>query len=248
VASKKLKSGKEIEFYLDEVCGKKKRYGPYQATKDKKTGRVSVVKGEKVMKGGVLSTSDRYTLKEIFKNFNNNGNGFNNHNLKMFVKSRLPIISFGNEPIVYFYPFGISKFTYRFAIFKERIGNIYIMIYRLNGNIDIESMTDFFLNPYYSSNFDTFGNGIFGLNKQNILLNLQNQKIIESRTIREEAIKINELLYSQTDNKSTQKVMIYVPNYYHPRIMKCVYRDLTFGVLDKETVTPTEKKNETNFL
>jgi len=47
VASKKLKAGREMEFYLDEVCGKNKRYGPYQATKDKKSGKVSVVKGEK---------------------------------------------------------------------------------------------------------------------------------------------------------------------------------------------------------
>ena len=72
VASKKLKSGKEIEFYLDEVGGKKKRLGPYQARKDKKSGRVVVVKGRKVMRGGVLSESDRVQLKEIFNNFNNN--------------------------------------------------------------------------------------------------------------------------------------------------------------------------------
>jgi hypothetical protein len=59
VASKKLKTGKEMEFYLDEVAGKKKRFGPYQARKDKKTGKVVVVKGRKVMKGGLLSESDR---------------------------------------------------------------------------------------------------------------------------------------------------------------------------------------------
>ena len=72
VASKKLKAGKEMEFYLDEVAGKKKRLGPYQARKDKKSGRVAVVKGRKVMRGGVLSESDRVQLKEIFNNFNNN--------------------------------------------------------------------------------------------------------------------------------------------------------------------------------
>lgn len=236
VASKKLKSGKEMEFYLDETGGKKKRYGPYQARKDKKSGKIAVVNGRKVMKGGVLSTSDRYKLKEIFKNFNNNGEGFNISKLEDFVKSRLPVISFGREPIVYFYPVGISKFTYRFAIFKERIGNIYIMIYRLNSNIDIVSMTDFFINPNYSSNFNTVGNNRFGLNKHNILTSLQKSEIIESRTIREEARKIYELLYLPTGNKSKQKAMIYVPNYYQPRIRKCVYPDLTFGVLDEETV------------
>ena len=66
VASKKLKSGKEMTFYLDEVCGKKKRYGPYQAQKDKKSGKVAVVKSGKVMKGGLLSSSDMYNLREIF--------------------------------------------------------------------------------------------------------------------------------------------------------------------------------------
>lgn len=237
VASKKLKAGKEMEFYLDEVAGKKKRLGPYQARKDKKTGRVFVVKGRKVMKGGVLSTSDRYKLKAIFTNFNNNGIGFQyTYNPEMFVKSRLPVISFGREPIVYFYPYGIQNITYRFAVFKERIGNIYIMIYKSSTNIDIVSMTDFFLNPYYSSNFNTGGNGRFELIKNDILTSLQKPEIIESRTIREEARKIYELLYLPTGNKSKQKVIIYVPNNYQPRIRKCVYPDLTFGILDEETV------------
>jgi hypothetical protein len=114
------------------------------------------------------------------------------------------------------------------------------MIYKSSNNIDIVSMTDFFLNPDYSSNFNTVGNSRFELNKGSILISLQKPEIIESRTrtIREEARKIFELLYTPTSNKSTQKVIIYVPNYYQPRIMKCVYKDLTFGVLDKETVNP----------
>ena len=62
VASKKLKSGKDMEFYLDEAGGKNKRYGPYQATKDKKGDKVVVVKGRKVMKGGLLSRSDKQIL------------------------------------------------------------------------------------------------------------------------------------------------------------------------------------------
>ncbi len=50
--------------------GKKKRYGPYQATKDKKSGKVEVVKGRKVMKGGVLSSRDRTILTTAFNNNN----------------------------------------------------------------------------------------------------------------------------------------------------------------------------------
>jgi len=252
VASKKLKSGKEIEFYLDEVGSKKKRYGPYYGRKDKKTGKVAVVKGRKVMKGGVLSTSDREELKEIFNNFNNNGSGiaYNGSNPNFVIKSRLPFISFGKEPIVYFYPNGSQRFIYKFAVFKERTGNIYIMIYKSDRDIDIVSMTDFFLNPYYSINFNPVKNGRFGLNKQNILSFLQNHpRIIESRTIREEARKIYELLYLPTSNKLTQKVIIYVPNYYQPLIRKCVYPDLTFGILDEQprTITSEFPRPESNY-
>lgn len=68
VASKKLKAGKEMEFYLDEAGGKNKRYGPYQARKDKKTGKVAVVKGRKVMKGGLLSSRDKEILIDAFNN------------------------------------------------------------------------------------------------------------------------------------------------------------------------------------
>lgn len=239
VASKKLKAGKEMEFYLDEVAGKKKRYGPYQARKDKKTGKVSVVKARKVMKGGVLSTSDRYKLKEIFNNFNNGSRiAYTGSNPDFFVKAKLPVIPFGREPIVYFYPDGIQNITYRFAVFKERIGNIYIMIYKPSNNIEIVSMTDFFLNPDYSSNFNTVGNSRYGLNKLNILLSLQKPEIIESRTIRTEAEKIYDVLYITITDKKKQKAMIYVPNYYQPRIKKCVYSNLTFGKLDEETVNP----------
>lgn len=245
VASKKLKAGKEMEFYLDEVAGKKKRFGPYQARKDKKSGKVAVVKGRKVMKGGVLSESDREELKEIFNNFNNNGIGIIHEgwNPDFFVKSILPVISFGRKPIVYFYPSGLQRIIYKFAVFKESIGNIYIMIYKSNINIDIVSMTDFFLNPYYSSNFNTVGNGRFGLNKRNILPYLQKPEIIESRTIRTEAEKIYDVLYIPITDKKKQKAMIYVPNYYQPRIKKCVYSNLTFGILDNETVNPIISQN-----
>jgi hypothetical protein len=243
VASKKLKAGKEMEFYLDEVSGKKKSLGPYQARKDKKSGRVVVVKGRKVMRGGLLSESDKVKLKQFFNNFNNNGIGSQYTNKpEMFVKAKLPVIPFGREPIVYFYPDGFQNIIYKFAVFKERIGNIYIMIYKSSTNIDIVSMTDFFLNPDYSSNFNPVGNGRFGLNKRVILTSLQDSNIIELRPILEEARRIFELLYTQTANKSTQKAIIYVPNYYQPRKMKCVYSNLTFGVLDKETVNQRIKQ------
>lgn len=254
VASKKLKAGKEMEFYLDEVADKKKRIGPYQARKDKKSGKVAVVKARKVMKGGVLSESDRVKLKKFFDNINNNGIGqrvqlTNNHLKKIYTKSILPIISFYREPIVFFNVirhFGNNS-IYTLAAFKESIGNIYIMIYIIINNnttkIDIVSMTEFFLNPYYFY----YLNELYYKNNNNqsqknildfkyILESLQKSDNNDSRTIREEAGKIYELLYIPTNNKSTKKAIIYVPNYYQPRIKKCVYPDLTFGVLDKETV------------
>ena len=278
VSSKKLKAGKEMEFYLDEVAGKKKRYGPYQAGKDKKSGRVVVVKGKKVMKGGVLSESDKVKLKQFFDNLNNNGTGqqvklTNNHLKDIYTKSRLPIISFYREPIVFFNVIrhlGVNS-IYTLAAFKERIGNIYIMIYIIiNSNktkIDIVSMNEFFLNPYYFyylnnlyynnnkpqidqsvvNNFNNSSNNnqsqIDKLDFNHILLSLQKPDIIEERTIRTEAEKIYDVLYIPITDKQKQKAMIYVPNYYKPRIKKCVYSNLTFGILDNETVNPIISQN-----
>ena len=272
VASKKLKAGKEMEFYLDEVSGKKKRFGPYQARKDKKSGKVAVVKGRKVMKGGLLSESDKSKLKKIFNILNNNGKGFplienisNSLLPTLYKKFNLPIISFYGEPIVFLNAYRTiyaNHIIFSLAVFKERIGNIYIMIYTLlskESEIDIVSMTEFFLNPYYfhylnkhyHSFNNTINNNIYNnenksknksknkipeLNFNSILLSLQNPQIIESRTIREEARKIYDVLYIPITVKDTQKAMIYVPDYYKPRIMKCVYSDLTFGILDEETV------------
>ena len=73
---------------------KKKRYGPYQARKDKKTGRVSVVKGRKVMKGGVLSENDKSKLRNFFFKFNNSNNVIikSTNELKMFLSVRLPLL------------------------------------------------------------------------------------------------------------------------------------------------------------
>lgn len=244
VASKKLKSGKEMEFYLDEMGSKKKRYGPYQARKDKKTGRVSVVKGRKVMKGGVLSENDKSKLRNFFFKFNNSNNVIikSINELKQFLSVRLPLISFGHEPIVFFNPIHIRSFRtdmrysmvlyqYMFAVFKEGNGNIYIMIYNNNETSEIVNMTEFFLNPKYSMYFKD----------SNILLSLQKPENIESRRIRDEAGKIYELLYIPTGNESKQKVIIYIPNYSHPLIRKCVYPDLTFGILDEQPRTITSE-------
>ena len=248
VASKKLKAGKEIEFYLDEVGGKTKRYGPYQARKDKKTDKVAIIKRGKVMKGGVLSASDEVKLKQFFNNFNySNYVVLDQQNeLPFFLPLRLPLISFGNEPIVFFKPVYIPRdnrnlrfpkkiYNYQYAVFKEGIGKFfYIMIYD-GGNTSIVNMDEFFLNPEYSKYF----NDSFQKNK--ILTSLQQKSNIESRRIREEARKIYELFIPTTDT-TKQKVIIYSPNYSKPFVRKCVYPDLTFGILDEE------KLNTTNFL
>lgn len=66
----------------------------------------------------------------------------------------------------------------------------------------------------YSSNFNS-GNI---LNKNDILISLQNSEIVESKIIREEARKIYDLLYIPTSNEDTQKAMIYVPYDFNPLI------------------------------
>ena len=75
------------------------------------------------------------------------------------------------------------------------------------------------------------------------MLSLQKPDIIEERTIRTEAEKIYDVLYIPITDKQKQKAMIYVPNYYQPRIKKCVYSNLTFGILDNETVNPIISQN-----
>jgi hypothetical protein len=107
------------------------------------------------------------------------------------------------------------------------------------------------LNPYYSY----YLNELYYKNNQSqtrqlVVNNSQTDKLDfkyildclqkpinnDSRTIREEAKKIFDVLYVSTKTTNTQKAIIYVPDYYKPRIMKCVYSDLTFGILDEETV------------
>ena len=247
VASKKLKAGKEIEFYLDEVGGKKKRYGPYHGRKDKKTGQVVVVNGRKVMKGGLLSANDISKLRLFFYSYNDSlilpGNKVKNESdsvklkLPNFVKLKLPLIPFFNEPIIFFDPSVPTKYVgnyyYKYAVFKESNGCIYIIIYNTNPYLfKIISFTEFFLNPLYSKNIE---------NSRHLLEELKNPENINSRTIREEAIKIFDFLYISinTNNlkKQKQKVIIYIPNYSQQQIKKCVYPDLTYGILDEETPT-----------
>ena len=284
VASKKLKAGKktEITFYLDEVGGKKKRYGPYRGVKDKKT--VSVVKKGKIMKGGVLTVDMKRHIKGIFEN-----NCQYTPSIKTIIYNYTKIIylprdfSFGGEPLIFFNPplqvntnsvntnsvntnpvntvsYNRSlvsgrisqvltrqptltpqqnQYEYKYAVFKETNGrNIWILLRNPLSRDEILylNFVDFFLNPdnlQYINNSD----------KKIILNHLRWCYISPSRTICEEAEKIYNFLYvSLTQN--SEKVFIYVPDYSHPKIQKCVYRgsfsdsshNLTFGILDEENV------------
>jgi len=238
VASKKLKTGKktEIIFYLDEVDGKKKRYGQYQGRKDKKTGQVVVINGGKVMKGGLLSANDIRKLRDFFYLYNDSLLFLNfkkNENVSYFVKLKLPLIPFFNEPIIFFDPSVPTTYTkkyyYKYAVFKESNGCIYIIIYNTNPNLfKIISFTEFFLNPLYSINNNN--------RRRNLLEKIR--KEINSRTILDEAKKIYDFLYPVSvpllSQQKSEKVIIYVPDYSHPLIRKCVYSNLTFGILNQE--------------
>ena len=253
VASKKLKAGKEMEFYLDEMSGKKKRYGPYQVRKDKKTGRVSVVKGRKVMKGGALTNDMKQHINRIFENncqhTESIGKRMNNYIKTIY----LPMdFSFGGEPLVFFNPILVNtgnitqqnKYEYQYAVFKEINGNIWILLRdpSLKSQLLFMNFVDFFLNP---DNLQYFTN----IDKNRILTRLKYSPIIPSRTICAEAEKIYDLLNNPIKDTKKQKAMIYVPNYYQPRIRKCVYPDLTFGVLDEQTGTITSEfpRPESNY-
>ena len=228
VASKKLKSGKEIEFYLDEVGSKKKRYGPYQARKDKKTDKVVVVKGRKVMKGGLLTESNKKKLRDIFYNINDNLiSPFGNRtSILSYIKTfKLPLISFFNEPIIFFDPSTTSNinYHYNYALFKEPNGYIYIIIYHKNPVLmNIVSFAEFFFNPIYLS----IENRITIIDKLK-----ENLKENEAKTIKQNLLLI-ELVVNNGNHTA-----IYLPDYSRPLIKKCVYPDLTFGILDEETPT-----------
>jgi len=229
VASKKLKAGKEIEFYLDEAGGKNKRYGPYQARKDKKSGKVSVVKGRKVMKGGLLSISDREILTSAFNNNNQiDRSGFIkpvNVNIKYYSKYPPFIV---NSLLIFFKKNNKEQPEYTHAIFVEQNG-IYIWILQkgLNGTVSFINFCDFFLNPDYLNFLD--------IDIKYILNNLND--ITSSLIIRQREGNILKGIVEKIHSvvvKGINKIC-YLPDYSHPLIRKYVYPDLAFGILNEET-------------
>ncbi len=226
VASNKLKSGKDMEFYLDEVAGKKKRYGPYQARKDKNSGKVVVIKDGKIMKGGLLSINDRQRLRSMFILFNRKLS--DNPNPEYSKINELNLFNLGRQ-IAYFLPIiDRVKYYYKFAVFNEINGNIYIMIYIDENNVEIVNFVDFFLNPEYSIHFKIVGNSTYEILRNDILYRLKNSEIIVSRIIQSAVNYILDFI----ENKNC--IIMYYPDYSQPLRRKCVYPDLTFGILDEQ--------------
>ena len=229
VASKKLKAGKEIEFYLDKAGGKNKIYGPYQARKDKKTGKVSVINARKVMKGGLLRISDRNILSRIFNN-NCSYSQTANQTTKPFIKQVYfndIKIYFVAQSVLIFFKKNYEEQIYTHAIFVDP-NRIYVWILKkqYNNSVKFISFADFFLNPKYLSQLE-----------RKYIINNLNTNILSIR--REEANIIRPIL---SEIKSVveplngnQNKAIYFPDYSRLLIRKCVYHDLTFGILDEET-------------
>ena len=237
VASNKLKSGKDMEFYLDEVAGKKKRYGPYQARKDKNSGKVVVIKDGKIMKGGLLSINDRQRLRSMFILFNRKLS--DNPNPEYSKINELNLFNLGRQ-IAYFLPIiDRVKYYYKFAVFNEINGNIYIMIYIDENNVEIVNFVDFFLNPEYSINFKIVGNSTYEILRNDILYRLKNSEIIVSRIIQSAVNYILDFI----ENKNC--IIMYYPDYSQPLRRKCVYPDLTFGILDEQrpAIIPQSRNN-----
>ncbi len=230
VASKKLKEGKEMEFYLDDAGSKKKRYGPYHAKKDKNSGKVVVVKGRKVMKGGLLSISDKQRLRRMFILFNINLSRNLSSNPEYSKINALNLSNLGRQ-IAYFLPIiDRVKYYYKFAVFNEINGNIYIMIYIVDENkVEIVNFVDFFLNPEYSIHFKIVGNSSYEIVRNDIIYRLKNLEIIESRIIQ----SATDYIWNLLEYKNS--IIMYYPDDSRPLRRKCVYPDLTFGILDKET-------------
>ena len=257
VASKKLKAGKEIEFYLDEAGGKNKRYGPYQARKDKKTGKVSVIKARKVMKGGLLSSSDKQILTTAFNNQNNvivENNYITNVDVDIRFYYKSPPF-FVKSLLIFFEPEQTRK--YKYAIFVEPNGRYLWILQKKNNDVEFINFCEFFLNPnpeYLNS-----------VERKKIVMKLlqilQFQPIIrprEGNIIKSFLEKIQSVIYPPvlttalniaisppvSTPTALKKVAIYFPDYSRPLIRKCVYPDLTFGILDEKT--PTRIPQNTN--
>ena len=226
VASKKLKTEKEMEFYLDEVGGKTRRYGPYQARKDKKSGKVAVVKARKVMKGGLLSSRDRDILIRIFDK-----NCFYSQTANQTTKHFIKQVSFNDIKIYFVVPSVLIFFLkndkeqiYTHAIFVDPNRTyVWILKKQIDESIKFIVFDDFFLNPNY-------------LNESEREYIIQNLNKYLSLIRREESNIIRPILskiWSVIVDKN--RIWIYSPDYSHPLIKKCVYPDLTFGILDEET-------------
>ena len=238
VASNKLKSGKDMEFYLDEAGGKNKRYGPYQATKDKKGDKVVVVKGRKVMKGGLLSRSDKQILTTAFNDKQkNNVIGQNNYitNVDVDIRFYYKGLPFTKKSLLIFFEPDYDTLKYKYAIFVEPNGR-YLWILQKNNDVEFINFCEFFLNPkreYLSSD------------ERKIivdkLLQILNYQIIirprEGNIIKSFLQEIQSVISHPVSTTALKKYAIYFPDYSRLLIRKCVYPDLTFGILDEETPT-----------
>ena len=252
VASKKLKSKKktEITFHLDEVGGKKKKYGPYHGRKDKKTGKVVVVKGGKIMKGGVLNADEISKLQKAFvKNCNIT---LNKGTSPQSFQKRIINIPFGfisTKPLIFFNlentgrtvnrTFGNTTFQgivyeYKYAVFEDTNGNIWIFFKNTQIQVLHNNFFEFFLNP------EIIQLSFFRLTRDQLktvlenLINFGNQQIPpELKRIIKYANQIFTIFLLSPDSIES---IIYCPHNSEPKIKKCVYPDLTFGILDEKNI------------
>ena len=243
VASKKLKAGKEMEFYLDEVAGKKKRFGPYQARKDKKSGRVAVVKGRKVMRGGLLTPDDIEKLQNAFQQ--NREICLNEGQQLLRTPIRIIDIPFGfkTKPLIFFnltktknkYANSDSgdKWKYKYAVFESK--GFFFQFFENSDNQIIYS--DFF--DVYLKSFSKNLNNYHKIESNEILkslidgINGNNRK--NSSGIKRILEKAQELKKFLESNKNSKTKIIYYTG-ESQKIQKCVYPDLTFGILDEKSI------------
>jgi hypothetical protein len=242
VASKKLKAGKEMEFYLDEVAGKKKRFGPYQARKDKKSGKVAVVKGRKVMKGGLLTPDDIEKLQNAFQQ--NREICLNKGQQLSIPPIRIIDIPFGfkTKPLIFFNLIktdnncgksnGGNKWKYNYAVFESK-GFFFQFFENSNKQIMYSNFLDVYLTGF-SNKLNTI-HKIDSIEKLNSLIdgiNGNNHK--NSSGIKRICEKAQELKKFLESNKISNTKIIYYTGEFQ-KIQKCVYPDLTFGILDEKS-------------
>jgi hypothetical protein len=255
VASKKLKSKKktEITFHLDEMGGKKKRYGPYQGRKDKKTGKVVVVKGGNIMKGGVLTANDLTKLRKAFSE--NCKITLNKSTILQSFQKRIINIPFGfisTKPLIFFNLENTDQtvkriigtntingivYEYKYAVFEDTNGNIWIFFKNTQNQVLCTNFFEFFLNPEIIQI-----SLVSETQLRNVLQNLISfgspQIPPEFKRIIKEATRILSILFPPSNliPPNSMESIIYCPNYSEPKIKKCVYTDLTFGILDEKNI------------